>query len=163
MKPLGVTIKVLSGKDLEKQNMGCLSAVGRASSHPPRLLIMEWNGSGKSDVDYGFVGKGVTFDSGGLCLKPGASMLEMKSDMAGGAAVVGAMYALASNKAKKHIVGAVPLAENMVSSSAYRPSDVLNSCGGKTVEVIDTDAEGRLILVDALSYVSKKYKARCFG
>ncbi len=158
MKSVGVTCSVLEGADLEKLNMGCLMAVGRGSAIKPKLLLMEWKGGSRSAFDFGFVGKGVTFDSGGLCIKPGASMLDMKSDMAGGAAVVGAMYALAARKLKKNVVAAVPLAENMVSGDSYRPSDVLESFSGQTVEVIDTDAEGRLILADALSYVVKTYK-----
>ena len=158
LSDLGVNVKVIKGAELQKLNMGCLAAVGRASSVPPRLLVLEWRGVSAERFHYGFVGKGVTFDTGGLCLKPPASMPDMKSDMGGGAAVLGAMHAFAARKVPFNIVAAIPLAENMISADSYRPSDVLDCHSGSTVEVIDTDAEGRLILADALSYVARKYK-----
>jgi len=158
LSDLGVKVKVIKGAELQKLNMGGIASVGRAGSVPPRLLMLEWRGQQKTGYDYGFVGKGVTFDTGGLCLKPSAGMLDMKADMGGGAAVLGAMYVLAARKVAKNVVCAIPLAENMISSDAYRPSDILHTHANKSIEVIDTDAEGRLILADAISYVSKKYK-----
>ena len=158
LSDLGINVKVIKGAELQKLKMGCLAAVGRASAVPPRLLILEWRATNSAKFDYGFVGKGVTFDTGGLCLKPPSGMPDMKSDMGGGAAVLGAMHAFAARKVPFNIVAAIPLAENMISGDAYRPSDILDCHSGSTVEVIDTDAEGRLILADALSYVSRKYK-----
>lgn len=158
LSELGVNVKVIKGAELQKLKMGCLAAVGRASAVPPRLLILEWRATASTKFDFGFVGKGVTFDTGGLCLKPPSGMPDMKSDMGGGAAVLGAMHALAARKAPFNVVAAIPLAENMISGDAYRPSDILDCHSGSTVEVIDTDAEGRLILADALSYMARKYK-----
>jgi leucyl aminopeptidase len=123
---------------------------------------MEYNGVGKSSAtpDAAFVGKGVTFDTGGISIKPGAGMEDMKFDMAGSAAVVGLMKALADRGAKVHVLGAIGLAENMLSEKSYRPSDVLKSYSGQTIEVINTDAEGRLVLADTLTYVQRKYQPK---
>ncbi|MCY4413502.1 MAG: leucyl aminopeptidase [Alphaproteobacteria bacterium] len=161
LEELDVKVTILKGNDLKKLKMGALMAVGRASAVPPRLLILEWKGNtGQDHFEYGFVGKGVTYDTGGLCIKPARAMLDMKGDMAGGAAVIGAMLSLAKQKAPVNVVAAIPLAENMISGDAYRPGDVLQTHAGHTVEVIDTDAEGRLVLADALSYISRQYKPK---
>lgn len=161
-KKLDVKVKVLDDKKMEKMGMGAIVAVGKASETPSRMVLMEYNGLGKSSKtpEAAFVGKGVTFDTGGVSIKPGAGMEDMKFDMAGSAAVVGLIKALAGRKAKVHVVGAIGLAENTLSERAYRPSDVLTTYSGQTVEVINTDAEGRLVLADTLSYVQDEYKPK---
>ena len=158
MKALGVSVEVLDEKKMEKLGMGAILAVGQGSARKPRMVIMRYNGGKKSDQPVSFVGKGVTFDTGGISLKPGAGMDEMKMDMGGSAAVVGLMKTLAVRKAKVNVVAIIGLAENMPSSNAYRPADILTSYSGKTIEVLNTDAEGRLVLVDCLSYLQEKYK-----
>ncbi len=165
LKSLGVEIEVLDEKKMLKMGMGAIMAVGQGSVRQPRMVIMRWNGLGGNKAKnlpapVAFVGKGVTFDTGGISLKPGAGMDEMKMDMGGSAAVVGLMKALALRGAKAHVVGIVGLAENMPSGNAYRPADILTSYSGKTIEVLNTDAEGRLVLADCLSYVQKTYKPR---
>jgi leucyl aminopeptidase len=159
LAPLGVKVEIFDEKALAKHKMGGILGVGQGSERPPRMVILHWNGL-KSDKSppLALVGKGVTFDTGGIDIKPATGMEEMKFDMAGSAAVVGTMKALALNKAKVNVIGAVGLAENMPSHNAYRPSDVLTSYSGKTVEVLNTDAEGRLVLMDVLSYVQKTHK-----
>ncbi len=159
LKPLGVEIEILDEKKMQKMGMGAILAVGMGSDFPPRMVVMRWNGSGKkSGKPLALVGKGVTFDTGGVSLKPAASMASMKLDMGGSAAVVGTMKALALRKSKADVVGIVGLAENMPSSKSYRPDDILKSYSGKTIEVLNTDAEGRLVLADALTYVQRTYK-----
>ncbi|PCJ97829.1 MAG: leucyl aminopeptidase [Zetaproteobacteria bacterium] len=159
LKPLGVEIEVLDEKKMRKLGMGAILAVGQGSDNPPRMVIMRWSGDKTStDAPLAFVGKGVTFDTGGISLKPGLGMEEMKMDMGGSAAVVGLMKSLALRKAKVNVVAVVGLAENMPSARAYRPADIITSYAGKTIEVLNTDAEGRLVLADALSYVQKIYK-----
>lgn len=155
-----VKVKILDDKKMRKMGMEAIVSVGMASENPSRMVIMEYNGIGKSSdkPQAAFVGKGVTFDTGGISLKPGAGMEDMKFDMAGSAAVVGTMKALADRGAKVHIIGAIGLAENMIADNAYRPSDVLKSYSGQTIEVINTDAEGRLVLADTLTYVQEEYK-----
>lgn len=161
LTPLGVKVQILDDKTLEKLGMGCLLAVGQASEHLPRLVIMTWDGSGtakqKAAKPLAFVGKGITFDSGGLNVKPFEGMLDMKMDMGGSATVVGLMHALASRKCKVPVVAVVALAENSISDEATRPSDIVTSYSGKTVEILNTDAEGRLVLADALTYVQQKH------
>lgn len=152
LKPLGVEIEILDDKKLEKMGAGAIMAVGQGSERKPRMVIMKWNGGKKSDAPLLLVGKGVTFDTGGISLKPGAGMDEMKMDMGGSAAVVGTMKAIASRKAKANVVAIIGLAENMPSHNAYRPGDVIKSYSGKTIEVLNTDAEGRLVLADCLTY-----------
>lgn len=152
LKPLGIEIDILDDKKMEKMGMGAILAVGKGSERKPRMVIMKWNGGKKSADPLLLVGKGVTFDTGGISLKPGAGMEEMKMDMGGAAAVVGTMKAIASRKAKANVVGIIGLAENMPSSNAYRPADILKSYSGKTIEVLNTDAEGRLVLADCLTY-----------
>ncbi|MFP4313044.1 MAG: leucyl aminopeptidase [Alphaproteobacteria bacterium] len=152
LKPLGVEIEVLDDKKMEKMGMGAILAVGKGSERKPRMVVMKWNGSPKNTNPLLLVGKGVTFDTGGISIKPGAGMDEMKMDMGGAAAVVGTMKAIAGRKAKANVVGIIGLAENMPSHNAYRPGDVLKSYSGKTIEVLNTDAEGRLVLADCLTY-----------
>ncbi len=159
LKPLGVEIEILDEKKMGKLGMGALLAVGQGSDHHPRMVIMRWKGDkGNNDAPLAFVGKGVTFDTGGISLKPGAGMEDMKMDMGGSAAVVGLMMSLALRKAKVNVIGVVGLVENMPSARAYRPADIVKSYSGKTIEVLNTDAEGRLVLADALSYVQDVYK-----
>lgn len=159
--PLGVEIDVIDDKKMLQLGMGAIYAVGQGSARKPRMVIMRWNGKPSSkDKPLAFVGKGVTFDTGGISIKPGAGMEDMKMDMGGAAAVTGLMKTLAMRKAKVNVVGVVGLAENMPSDNAYRPADVLVSYSGKTIEVLNTDAEGRLVLADCLTYVQRKHKPR---
>ncbi len=161
LKPLGVEIEVLDEKKMLKLGMGAILSVGMGSDNLPRMVIMRWNGNPSSkEKPIALVGKGVTFDTGGISIKPAAGMEEMKMDMAGAAAVVGTLRALAARKAKANVVGIVGLAENMISGHATRPSDIVTSYAGKTIEVLNTDAEGRLVLADCLTYVQEKYKPR---
>lgn len=163
LKPLGVEVEVLTEKQMEKLGFKALLSVGQGSIRESRCVIMRWNGSGKKSTSktrtpIALVGKGVTFDTGGISLKPGAEMDLMKMDMGGSAAVVGTMKAIAKRKAKADVVGIVGLVENMPSDRAYRPGDIIGSLAGKKIEVLNTDAEGRLVLADALTYVQQKYK-----
>jgi leucyl aminopeptidase len=159
---LGVKVEVLDVAAMKKLGMGAILAVGGGSQRPPRLLVLQYNGAKrKGDGPIAFVGKGVCFDAGGLCLKKPSGMITMKGDMAGGAAVVGAIHALAARKAKVDAVGVVGLVENLPSGSAYKPGDVVTTMSGRTIEVIDTDAEGRMVLVDALYYTATRFKPRC--
>lgn len=159
LAPIGVTVEVIDEKKMAKLGMGAALAVGQGSDRPPRMVVMRWKGT-KGGAPVALVGKGITFDTGGISLKPGAGMEEMKMDMGGAAAVVGTMAGLALNKTKANVVAIVALAENMPSGNAYRPADILTSYSGKTIEVLNTDAEGRLVLADALSYIQKIYKPR---
>lgn len=159
LKPLGVEVEIFDEKKMEKLGFKAHLAVGMGSSRKPRVVVMRWNGADKKkEQPLAFIGKGVTFDTGGVNLKPSGGMEDMKLDMGGAAAVAGLMKTLALRKAKTDVVGIVGLAENMVSSTAYRPSDVIGSLSGKTIEVSNTDAEGRLVLADAITYVQKVYK-----
>lgn len=157
---LGVKVSALDERQMGRLGLNALLAVGRGSSNPPRLLVLEYNGgrNRKGEGPLAFVGKGVCFDSGGLCIKNPAGMYEMKGDMAGGAAVVGLVHALAERKAKVNVVGIVGLVENMPSGNAFRPGDIVKTMSGRTIEMIDTDAEGRLVLIDALYYAASKFK-----
>lgn len=165
---LGIKVTVMDEKQLKAKGFGAHIAVGQGSARPPRLVVMEWNGlnnqGGGAKKQKGgpvaFVGKGITFDTGGISIKPAGNMDEMKMDMGGSAAVVGAMMTLAKRKAKAHVIGLVALAENMPSDRAYRPGDIIKSLSGKTIEVLNTDAEGRLVLCDSLTYVQKTYKPK---
>ena len=150
-------------KKMHKLGFHAALAVGMGSARGPHIVIMKWNGSGnkfKEGEPLAFVGKGVTFDTGGVNLKPSGGMEDMKLDMGGAAAVVGLMKSLALRKSKADVIGIVGLAENMPSHLAYRPSDVIDSLSGKTIEVMNTDAEGRLILADCLTYVQRTYKPK---
>jgi len=151
----GITCQVLEREELERFGMEALLAVSRGSHQPPRFIILEYRGDGAKGRPVVLVGKGVTFDSGGISLKPGAGMERMKDDMAGAAAVFGTMQAAADLHLPLHLVGLVPAAENLPGGSAYKPGDVVKSMSGKTIEVVNTDAEGRLLLCDALHYAQR--------
>ncbi|MBI3445255.1 MAG: leucyl aminopeptidase [Magnetospirillum sp.] len=161
LRDLGVEVEVLGEKQMKKLGMGSLLGVGQGSDRESKLVVMRWTNAAKKDeAPVAFVGKGVTFDSGGISIKPGAGMEEMKWDMAGAGAVIGAMAALAGRKAKVNAVGVVGLVENMPSGNAQRPGDVVISMSGQTIEVINTDAEGRLVLADALWYTQDRFKPK---
>lgn len=155
----GVSIEVLGQAEMEAAGMGALLGVNQGSVRAPQLLVMTWDGTGGKQVKPTvFVGKGVTFDTGGISLKPPAGMEDMKWDMGGAGAVAGAMLALARRKAKAHVVGICGLVENMPDGNAQRPGDVVSSMSGQTIEVINTDAEGRLVLCDAIWWAQERYK-----
>ncbi len=161
LRKLGVQVEVLDEPMLKKLGMRALLAVGQGSERDSRLVIMRWNGAKKkSDNPVAIIGKGVCFDTGGISIKPAASMEDMKGDMAGAACVTGLMHALASRKAKANVVGVIGLVENMPDGNAYRPGDILTSYSGQTIEVINTDAEGRLVLCDALAYTNERFKPK---
>ncbi|MEO6092128.1 MAG: leucyl aminopeptidase [Novosphingobium sp.] len=157
MAGTGLTIRVLDGEAMAALGMGALLGVAQGSARPPRLLALEWRGGGDDRKPTVFVGKGVTFDSGGISLKQPAGMEDMKWDMGGAGAVAGAMLALALRKAKANVIGVCGLVENMPDANAQRPGDVVTSMSGQTIEVINTDAEGRLVLCDALTWVQREY------
>jgi len=153
-----IKVRILGQKELQKLKMGAILGVAKGSSEEPKFIIMEYHNGGK-EKPIVLVGKGVTFDTGGLNLKPEQGILGMHMDMSGGAAVIHAIILAAKLKLKKNVVGLIPAVENMPSGSSYRPGDVLKSMSGKTIDVLNTDAEGRIILADALTY-AKKYKPR---
>ena len=157
LKDLGIEIEVLDEPAMRKLGMGALLGVAQGSVRPPRLLCMKWDGTGGKADPVAFVGKGVTFDTGGISLKPGPGMEDMKWDMGGAGAVAGAMKALALRKAKAHVIGVCGLVENMPDGNAQRPGDVVTSASGQTIEVLNTDAEGRLVLCDAIWWVQQAY------
>ena len=158
---LGVKVTVLGEKEMNKLGMNSLLAVGQGSSCESKLVIMEWKGSAnKEDQPVALVGKGVVFDTGGISLKPPAKMDAMKGDMGGSAAVVGTLKTLAARKAKVNVVGVIGLVENMPSGDAQRPGDVVTSMSGQTIEVLNTDAEGRMVLADALHYTNKNFNPK---
>jgi leucyl aminopeptidase len=158
LKDLGVEISVLDDKDMAKLGMGALLGVAQGSVRPARLLVMKWDGTGGAqEKPVVFVGKGVTFDTGGISIKPAAGMEDMKWDMGGAAAVAGTIKALAGRKAKAHVIGVCGLVENMPDGNAQRPGDIVTSMNGQTIEVINTDAEGRLVLCDALHWAQETY------
>lgn len=157
----GLKVKVLGEKDMKKLGMNSLLGVGQGSVRESQLVIMEWNGSkNKKDAPLAFVGKGVTFDTGGISIKPSANMGDMKYDMGGAGAVTGLMKTLAERKANVNAIGVIGLVENMPSGNAQRPGDVVKSMSGQTIEIDNTDAEGRLVLADAMWYTQEKYKPR---
>ena len=160
LKKDGLKVTIFDKKKLKKLGMHSLLGVGMGSARGSYLVTMEWNGAKNNSKPLAFVGKGVTFDTGGYSLKPAKFMEDMTYDMAGSAAVVGLMKTLAIRKAKVNAVGVVGLVENMVSSTAQRPGDIVKSFSGKTIEVLNTDAEGRLVLADALTYTEKKFKPK---
>ncbi len=160
LSKLGVEIEVLDLARLREIGMGALLAVAQGSVREPRVVIMRWNGGASGEAPVAFIGKGVVFDSGGVSIKPGAGMEDMKGDMGGAAAVVGAMHALASRKARCNVIGAIGLVENMPDGGAYRPSDILTSLSGQTIEVINTDAEGRLVLADVITHIVRTAKPK---
>jgi leucyl aminopeptidase len=159
---LGVKVEVLGPKEMTKLGFGALLGVSQGSEREPRMVIMQWNGASNGsrkgkEKPIAFIGKGVTFDTGGISIKPAGGMEDMKWDMAGAGAVIGLMAALAGRKAKVDVIGAVGLVENMPSGTAQRPGDVVKSYSGQTIEVINTDAEGRLVLADVIWYVQQKF------
>lgn len=155
---LGVKVEVLSEAQMKKLGMGSLLGVGLGSEHPSQLVVMQWQGAAKTKKPLAFVGKGVCFDTGGISIKPSAGMEDMKGDMGGAAAVTGLMHTLATRKAKVNVVGVIGLVENMPDGKAQRPGDIVTSMSGQTIEVLNTDAEGRLVLADAMWYTQDRFK-----
>jgi leucyl aminopeptidase len=160
LKDAGIEIEILDDDAMRKLGMGALLGVGQGSARPSRIMALRWNGVADDRAPVVFVGKGVTFDTGGISIKPAAGMEDMKWDMGGAGAVAGAMLALATRKAKAHVVGICALVENMPDGNAQRPGDIVTSMSGQTIEVINTDAEGRLILCDAMTWAQKTYKPK---
>jgi leucyl aminopeptidase len=160
LRKLGVEVEILDVKAMTKLGMGALLGVAQGSTQPGRTVIMRWNGGKRGEQPVAFIGKGVCFDTGGISIKGAASMEDMKGDMGGAACVVGLMHALAARKAKLNVVGAIGLVENMPDGNAQRPGDIVTSMSGQTIEIINTDAEGRLVLADVLWYVAKKFKPK---
>ncbi len=159
LERFGIEVEVFDAQALEELGMRALLAVGQGSSHPPFLVVMRWRGA-EQDAPLALVGKGVCFDSGGISIKPAQGMQDMKWDMAGAAVVCGAIRAAAVRRAPVDLVAAVGLAENMPSGTAQRPGDVIRAYTGKTIEVVNTDAEGRLLLADVLGYVCERFRPR---
>ncbi len=155
----GIEMKVFEKEEIEKMNMNAFLSVAKGSDEEPRLIVMKYNGNPESDEIVALVGKGLTYDSGGYSIKPTNSMITMKSDMGGSAAVIGAMSAIAKEAPKINVVGIIATCENMISGRAYLPGDVLTSMSGKTIEIVNTDAEGRLTLADAITYAIQKEHA----
>ena len=153
----GLKVKILTVSEMERMGMNALLGVAQGSANPPRVAVMDWNGGNRNQKKIAFVGKGVCFDSGGISIKPSHGMWDMKWDMGGAAVVSGLMKSLAERKAKVNAVGIVGLVENMPDGNAQRPGDVVKSADGQTIEVQNTDAEGRLVLADILWYVQKNY------
>lgn len=160
LRKLGVHVEILDVKAMTRLGMGALLGVAQGSAHPGRTVIMRWNGGKRGEAPIAFVGKGVCFDTGGISIKPAGSMEEMKGDMGGAACVVGLMHALAARKARVNAVGVIGLVENMPDGNAQRPGDIVTSMSGQTIEIINTDAEGRLVLADLLWYAAKKIKPK---
>jgi len=168
LEQLGLAVEVMGPKELRKLGFGALLGVAQGSACEPRMVVMQWRGTegkgegkGKKAKPLAFIGKGVTFDTGGISIKPAGGMEDMKWDMAGAGAVVGLMAGLAGRRAKVDAVGLVGLVENMPSGTAQRPGDVVKTASGQTVEVINTDAEGRLVLADVLWYCQERFSPRC--
>jgi leucyl aminopeptidase len=160
LRKLGIVVEVLDVPAMRKLGMGALLGVGQGSAHEPKVVVMRWNGGKRGTDPIAFIGKGVCFDSGGISIKPAQGMEDMKGDMAGAACVVGLMHALATRKAKVNVVGVIGLVENMPDGKAQRPGDIVTSMSGQTIEIINTDAEGRLVLADVLHYVNKRFKPK---
>jgi len=158
LESVGVEVEILTDKDMRKLGMGALLGVAQGSARPARLAILRWNGGKAKEQPIAFVGKGVVFDTGGISIKPGQGMEDMKGDMGGAAAVIGTIRALAGRKARVNAIGILGLVENMPDGNAYRPGDILKSMSGQTIEIINTDAEGRLVLADALWYCQDRFK-----
>ncbi len=160
LKKLGVVVEVLDVPRLKKIGMNALLGVGLGSAHDSRVVVMRWNGGKKGDAPVAFIGKGVCFDTGGISIKPAAGMEDMKGDMAGAACVTGLMHALAARKAKVNAVGVIGVVENMPDGKAQRPGDIVTSLSGQTIEIINTDAEGRLVLGDVIWYAAQRFKPK---
>ena len=161
LSSLGVDVEVLEENKLAELGMNALLGVGQGSANPSKIVIMSWKGSSKKDKPLALVGKGVVFDTGGISLKPAGGMEDMTMDMGGAGVVAGTMLSLAKRKAKANVIGLVGLVENMPSSTAQRPGDIVKSMKGDTIEVINTDAEGRLVLCDILWYTQERFKPAC--
>jgi leucyl aminopeptidase len=160
LRKSGCAVEVLDIPKLKKLRMNALLGVGQGSAHDSRVVVMRWNGGKKGDAPVAFIGKGVCFDTGGISIKPAAGMEDMKGDMAGAACVTGLMQALAARKAKVNAVGIIGLVENMPDGKAQRPGDIVKSMSGQTIEIINTDAEGRLVLGDVLWYAAERFKPK---
>ncbi|MEJ2624503.1 MAG: leucyl aminopeptidase [Pseudolabrys sp.] len=160
LKKVGVHVEVLDEPALKKIGMGALLGVGQGSAHDSRVVVMRWNGGKKGEAPVAFIGKGVCFDTGGISIKPAAGMEDMKGDMGGAACVTGLMHALAARKAKVNAVGLIGLVENMPGGKAQRPGDIVKSMSGQTIEIINTDAEGRLVLADVVWYAAQRFKPK---
>lgn len=160
LRKLGVQVDILDVKAMTKLGMGALLGVSQGSARDGRMVVMRWNRGKKSEKPVAFIGKGVCFDTGGISIKSAGGMEDMKGDMAGAACVVGLMHALAARKAKVNAIGAIGLVENMPDGNAQRPGDIVTSMSGQTIEIINTDAEGRLVLADVLWYVGQKFKPK---
>ncbi len=158
LREAGIEIETLDEAELKRLGMNALLAVGSASMHPPRIVVLRYRGKNGSDAPLAFVGKGVCFDAGGLCIKTGPQMFDMKGDMAGAAAVAGLLLALARQGSKVDAVGVLGIAENMLSGKSYKSGDVITTLSGQTVEVFDTDCEGRMLLADCLYYTATRFK-----
>ena len=154
---LGVKVQILGEAQMKRLGMGALLGVGQGSIRESKMVVMQWNGGAVKDQPVAFVGKGVTFDTGGISLKPGAGMEDMKWDMGGAGVVIGLMKSLAGRKAKANVVGVVGLVENMPDGNAQRPGDIVTTMSGQTIEILNTDAEGRLVLADALHYTINRF------
>ena len=157
LREAGIEITEIQGEELEALGMGGILAVGNGSARKPRVFTLVYKGEGASGRPLALVGKGMCFDAGGLCIKTGAQMFTMKGDMAGAGAVIGTMLALARQKAAVHVVGVLGVAENMLSGSSYKPGDIVTTLSGRTVEVFDTDCEGRMVLADILHYAATRF------
>ncbi|TPJ49131.1 MULTISPECIES: leucyl aminopeptidase [unclassified Mesorhizobium] len=160
LEALGVKVEILAEKEMKKLGMGSLLGVAQGSPRGARMAVMQWNGGKAKDSPVAFIGKGVTFDTGGNSMKPASGMEDMKGDMGGAAAVTGLMHALAGRKAKANVVGIIGLVENAVDGHAQRPGDIVTSMSGQTIEVLNTDAEGRLVLADALWYCNDRFQPK---
>jgi leucyl aminopeptidase len=160
LKKSGLTVEVLGDPELKKLGMRALLGVAQGSARPARLVVMRWNGGKAKEAPVGFVGKGVVFDTGGISIKPAGGMEDMKGDMGGAAAVTGLMHALAARKAKVNAVGVIGIVENMPDGNAQRPGDIVTAMTGRTIEIINTDAEGRLVLADAIAYTEQRFKPK---
>jgi leucyl aminopeptidase len=158
LRRLGVTVEILDVRAMKRLGMFSLLGVGQGSVHDSRVVVMRWNGGKRGATPVSFIGKVVCFDTGGISIKPAGGMEDMKGDMAGAATVVGLMHVLAARKAKVNAIGAIGLVENMPDGNAQRPGDIVKTMSGQTIEIINTDAEGRLVLADVLHYVNTKYK-----
>ncbi|MBZ9808604.1 leucyl aminopeptidase [Mesorhizobium sp. BR1-1-9] len=160
LEALGVKVEILAEKEMKKLGMGSLLGVAQGSPRGARMAVMQWSGGKAKDSPVAFIGKGVTFDTGGNSMKPASGMEDMKGDMGGAAAVTGLMHALAARKAKANVVGIIGLVENAVDGHAQRPGDIVTSMSGQTIEVLNTDAEGRLVLADALWYCNDRFQPK---
>ena len=160
LRKLKVAVEVLDVPAMKKLGMNALLGVGQGSAHDSRVVVMRWNGGKKGEAPVAFIGKGVCFDTGGISIKPASGMEDMKGDMAGAACVTGLMHALAARKAKVNAVGLIGLVENMPDGKAQRPGDIVTSMSGQTIEIINTDAEGRLVLADVICYAARRFKPK---